>query len=104
MSRRDQLFLLGLAALTTVVLAVVALLGAHELLHALPLLVLLLPLLGGRYLGEERLIVLVRSHAARRPVRAARATRPVRAPIALPRGGRLIATSLAVRPPPAVFA
>lgn len=80
------------------------LLGAEELLHTLPLLALLLPLLGGRYLGEERLVALVRSRVARRPVRPGLAHRPARVALGLPRGGRLIATSLAVRPPPVALA
>lgn len=104
MPRPDQLLLLGLAALTAALVVVMTLVGAEDLLHTLPLLVLLLPLVGGRYLGEERLIALVRSRAPRRPVRAAHAPRPVRTPLSLPRGGRLIATSLAVRPPPAALA
>ena len=104
MPRPDQFFLLGLAALTAVLVSVITLLGAEDLRHTLPLLVLLLPLVGGRYMGEERLVRLVRSRAAQRPVRTARAQRPHRAPVSLPRGGRLIATSLAVRPPPAALA
>lgn len=104
MPRPDQLFLLGLAALTAVLVILITLLGAEDLLHVLPLLVLLLPLLGGRYVGEERLILFVRSRAARRPVRAARMQRPPHPSFSFPRGGRLIATSLAVRPPPAALA
>jgi hypothetical protein len=58
------------------------------------------PLLAGRYVGEERLEAL-RGHVARPRRRVApqrsRAPRPV---ALLPRGGRLIAEALAVRPPP----
>ena len=101
MPRREQLLLLWLAAFSTAAVLVVAVLGAGELLHLMPLLVILLPLLGGRYVGEERLVLL--REAASRPARRRRPARLVlpRAPLALPRGGRLIATSLAVRPPPA---
>ena len=101
MPRREQMLLLWLAAFSTTAVVVVAVLGAAELLHLMPLLVILLPLLGGRYVGEERLALL--AAAGSRPTRRLRPTRLVlpRAPLALPRGGRLIATSLAVRPPPA---
>ena len=92
-------------ALSALALALVALthLGADgDLLMLMPVLLVGLPLLAGRYVGEERLLGL-----------ASRAERPARGPEpalhaallcsgrVLPRGGRLIATALAVRPPPA---
>lgn len=86
--------------------AVVAVLPAAGLpddaLLALPGLVLLLPLLAGRYLGEDRLKRLARvyAHRARRAVVAMAPVLPRRAPVVVPRGGRLIASALAVRPPP----
>jgi hypothetical protein len=81
--------LLGLTALTLVLVMVQAATGA-EVLLASPALVLAVPLLAGRYVGERtiarlasRVVVL-----ARRAVRALSARLP-RAPRALlPRGGR----------------
>jgi hypothetical protein len=65
-----------------------------------PALVLALPLLAGRYLGADRLSRLARTRPRR--VRRATASRPARRAWRLvpPRGGLLIAASLAVRPPP----
>jgi hypothetical protein len=72
------------------------------LLFVAPALVLALPLILGRYVGEDQIAEL-----ARRP-----ATAWCRAPIAEPvprsfvrvmqRGGRLVGSALAKRPPPAV--
>ena len=64
---------------------------------------LLLPLLAGRFVGEERIArAAARIRRARRP-RPAVAVAPVtwlRGMTLIPRGGRLIARALAVRPPP----
>ena len=102
MTRRDRHLLLGLAALTLAV-AALTLVGVHsDVLLALPALLLALPLLAGRYVGEERLARLAAAYvtARRRPATALCPTvRP--APRGVARGGRLIADSLAVRPPPA---
>ena len=68
-----------------------------------PLALLLLTLVAGRYVGEERIARL----AARLQRRTPRARRRLQArpspPSVLPRGGRLIAASLAQRGPPAVL-
>lgn len=73
-----------------------------DLLLAAPVLLLALPLLSGGYVGEELLQRFARSGASGRPRRRARAAglpaRPARTLV--PRGGALIAASLAVRPPP----
>jgi hypothetical protein len=104
MSRRDFRLLLGLIAVTVALLLVQVATGV-EVLMASPLLVLALPLFAGRYVGERR----IHRWAARfaGPVRrAARrlVARVARAPRALvPRGGRLVATWLAERGPPARF-
>ncbi|HEY0517808.1 MAG TPA: hypothetical protein VGD00_11860 [Solirubrobacteraceae bacterium] len=73
------------------------------LLFFAPAILLALPLLAGRYVGAERL-----QGSPRRRPRGAR--RPSPSPLAprarwriLPRGGVLIAASLAVRPPPLVL-
>jgi hypothetical protein len=102
-TRRDQQLLFGLAALTLAV-AGLTLVGVHsDVLLALPSLLFALPLLAGRYLGEEQLARLAATFdaVARRADRAT-AGGARRSPRALPRGGRLIAASLAVRPPPRV--
>lgn len=81
--------------------------GHADLLpYAAPLFLLAVPLLAGRYVGEERLERL-RSGLRRTPLRAPLAETPPaarRLRAALPRGGRLIAHSLAERPPPALVA
>jgi uncharacterized membrane protein len=102
MPARDQRFLLGAALATSAALLLAALAGHAELLaYAGPLLALAVPLLAGRYVGEERL------RGMRGGLRAAKRRLPPaahpahRRPAALrPRGGRLIAQSLAKRPPP----
>ncbi|HUR87090.1 MAG TPA: hypothetical protein VMY78_17300 [Solirubrobacteraceae bacterium] len=101
MTRRDRQLLLGLAALT-LALASLTLLGGHsDVLLAAPVLVFALPLLAGRFVGEEQLARLAAAFScARRRPAVSIASSARRAPRALPRGGRLIATALAVRPPP----
>jgi hypothetical protein len=102
MPRRDQRILLGLAALTLLFAVVQSATGiSGDVLLAAPGLILLLPLLAGRYVGEDGIARLSAWLAPprRRPV-AARATQPRRAPRVLPRGGRLIAAALAQRGPP----
>jgi hypothetical protein len=92
---------LALAIAVTAALAAI-LVASAGLLAALPALLAFVPLLAGRYVGAdtlERLICArgaIDRRAARRPhvARAARRT-------LLPRGGRLMACSLAKRPPPA---
>jgi hypothetical protein len=100
MTRRDRQLLLGLAALT-LALAALTLVGVQsDVLLVAPALVFALPLLAGRYVGEAQLARLVAAYVAapRRP--AATAPRIRRVATRLPRGGRLIASALAVRPPP----
>ncbi|HEX2070797.1 MAG TPA: hypothetical protein VHF90_04005 [Thermoleophilaceae bacterium] len=104
MPSRDRRVLVVLALLSSLcLLAEAAGMLAPTLLYAAPLLVIALPLLAGRYVGEEQLTRLARpgrrSHrgpvARQAPPAGARWTSGVVA-----RGGRLIADSLAVRPPP----
>jgi len=102
MPRRDQRILLGLAALTVLLAVLQSATGiSGDVLLATPALVLLLPLLAGRYVGEDGIARLgaILATPRRRPV-AARAARPGRAPRVLARGGRLIAVALAQRGPP----
>jgi hypothetical protein len=103
MPRRDQRILLGLAALTLLFAVVQSATGINgDVLLAAPALILLLPLLAGRYVGEDGIARLSAFMAPprRRPV-AAWAMLPGRAPRVLARGGRLIAVALAQRGPPA---
>jgi hypothetical protein len=105
MPRRDQRILLGLAALTLVFAAVQSLTGINpDVLLAAPALILLLPLLAGRYVGEDgiRRLCAMLAPLRRRPG-SARAPQSRRAPRVLPRGGRLIAAALAERGPPALL-
>jgi hypothetical protein len=102
MTSRDRHLLFGLAGLT-LALAALTLVGVHsDVLLALPALLFALPLLAGRYVGEDRLARLAAAFVAtsRRPASSVPTTAR-RSPLAVPRGGRLIAASLAVRPPPA---
>lgn len=102
MTRRDRQLLFALAGLT-LALASLTLAGVHsDVLLIAPVLVFALPLLAGRYVGEEQLARLARAFDVRRG-RPAVALEPAvrRTSRGLPRGGRLIAASLAVRPPPA---
>ncbi len=103
--RRDQRLNLALAVLAPAALLLVLALGVDgDVLLALPPVLCLVPLLLGRYPGEERLARLASTVAARRRrprapcLPAAGTVRPTS--VLLPRGGRLIAASLAVRPPP----
>jgi hypothetical protein len=107
MPERDQRLLLGAAFATSVLLLLAALAGHPELLpYAAPLFLLAVPLLAGRYVGEERL-ERMRSglrRSRRVPARAVMPSGGRRLAVPLPRGGRLIAHSLAERPPPALAA
>lgn len=107
MLRRRELRPLGAVALLGVVLACLETAGGvpGSLLHLAPLLVLVLPLLAGRYVGEERLAALaavVRRRRTRPVVRRARSTRRSDALVA--RGGLLLACALGRRGPPALIA
>jgi hypothetical protein len=104
MTRRDRQLLLGLAAMT-LALASLTLMGVHsDVLLAAPVLVFALPLLAGHYVGEERLARLAAAFlGSRRRPAVTIAPHVRRSERRLPRGGRLIAAALAVRPPPAAL-
>ena len=92
----------GLLGITLLWCLAMALLGAHEgLLFLVPAALLAAPLALRRYLGEEKLQALAARRAARRrPAR--RLATPARPEFRLiPRGARLLASSLAGRSPPA---
>ena len=101
-TRRDRQLLFALAGIA-LALASLTLVGVHsDVLLTVPVLVLALPLLGGRYVGEEQILRLAAAFlAARRRPAPALSPTTGGAPPRLPRGGRLLAFSLAVRPPPA---
>lgn len=73
------------------------------LLHLAPALVLLLPLIAGRYVGEDRLAALASPQRTqvRRGIAQAAPHSPARTRL---RGGRLIAAVLVGRGPPRVLA
>jgi hypothetical protein len=103
--RRDLRPLLAIAVLGVIVALAESVTGLHTgLLLLSPALVLALPLLAGRYLGEETLGRLARRAVPRRRVRGlAVALAPRRRPRALvARGGLLLAAALAERGPPAL--
>ncbi len=102
---RDQRLLVVLALLSSLcLLAEAAGMLSPELLYAAPLL-LALPLLMGRYVGEELISRRARAVRTRRqaPPRLSVPAVARRALLSVPRGGRLIADSLAVRPPPSLL-
>jgi hypothetical protein len=101
MTSRDQLALVSAAAVASVLVLLAGVAGHEQLVaYAAPVLVLVLPLLAGRYLGEERLARAVARVRHRRRRAAAAAPRSRAVVVRLPRGGRLIASGLAKRPPP----
>jgi hypothetical protein len=99
MSRRARVLVVLLGGSVVLALAVAGA-SASMLLYLLPALALAGPLLLRRYPGERRLLALIagRSKPRRRP--GARTTSTARPRALVPRGGLLIACSLAVRPPP----
>ena len=103
MTRRDRHLLFGIVGMSLALSALMQL-GVHsDALLAIPALVFIIPLLSGRYLGEQQLARLAAVFQSRRR-RPAVALLPtiLRAGQSMPRGGCLIASSLAVRPPPAM--
>ncbi|WP_259312472.1 hypothetical protein [Capillimicrobium parvum] len=105
MTSRDRRLLLGLAVASMAWVLVGAFAGIGDgLAMVAPALLLLLPLLAGRYVGEEAL-GRVRHARGAPPLRrrGARPAAPSHPAVALvPRGGLLLASSLATWPPPAL--
>jgi hypothetical protein len=105
MARRDFRLLLGLAGVAFAWALFQAATGYDGgLAFIAPALFVAVPLLAGRYLGEDTIAELARRvQCRRRPApRAPRVRGRSQAPRRLiSRGGALIARSLAVRPPPA---
>jgi hypothetical protein len=103
MSASDRRLLVFAVLATSVLVLVLAAAGYPELLaFACPLLVVALPLVAGRYLGEES-IERMRRRTTRPRTRRIEPQQPApRGFAVLPRGGRLIAAALAERGPPAL--
>jgi hypothetical protein len=105
MPRRDRHILLALATLSVAFAIVQSFTGiSPDVLLAVPALLLLLPLLAGRYVGEAGLVRLAGRRGVPRRRTPERLGARRRAPRVLPRGGRLIAAALAERGPPAPLA
>jgi hypothetical protein len=74
------------------------------LLYLAPALLIVVPLLAGRYVGESLIVKLAAKDGRKRRSYRPSSPPPPKAPaIWLPRGTRLIAFSLAERPPPALL-
>jgi hypothetical protein len=99
MGRRARVLVVLLAGSIVIVLAVASA-SASMLLYLLPALALAAPLILCRYPGERRLLALVAARSKPRRPPSARPASPAPARALVPRGGLLIACSLAVRPPP----
>ncbi len=79
--------------------------GVHaDLLLVAPLLVLVVPLLGGRYVGEDGLERLRAARHVPAPPRARSTSSRRRTPVRVVRAGLLLAGAHASRPPPAGLA
>jgi hypothetical protein len=102
MVTRNEIAGVGLFAVTAIWSLALALFGLTDaLLYMAPALLVALPLALGRFLGEERLAALRARERVRPRLRPAGAiSGDPRPPALVPRGGLLIASSLAKRPPP----
>lgn len=89
-------------AITVVWSLILAFSGSTDaLLFLAPALLILAPLLAGHYVGESLVVKLASGGPPRRRPRPARSRPAPKAPaVWLPRGTRLVAFSLAERPPP----
>jgi hypothetical protein len=98
---RRHIVLLSLAVVVAAWIAITELTGVDAgLLDFGPAIAFCVPLLLARYPGERRLLALAARRGTRGPLRAAPPARPrSRVPV-MRRGGRLVASSLAKRPPP----
>lgn len=100
MDRRDIRVLLAACLLALLAAAAQSVVGLDTgLLFLAPAIVVALPLLAGRYPGARRLARMRRAQPRRWHGSTTPGALPGRERL-LPRGGRLIAASLAVRPPP----
>ena len=101
--RRSYVPIVVLAAALAAFAVALAVPGLETgILFLSPAIVVLALLCSGHYVGEEQLGRLCAAWQQRRPRRPRVARSPLtrRPRVLMPRGGRLVATSLAVRPPP----
>jgi hypothetical protein len=99
--RRDRLVPLTFALVAAAWMVADALTGSHSgLLYLAPALVLAVPLLLGRYVGEKQLVELAGRASARPRRLVVRVVRPRSHARVMQRGGRLVASGMAKRPPP----
>ncbi len=102
---RRGFVLLSFALVIAAWIIVTAISGADSgLLYLAPAVVLCAPLLIGRYVGDEQLAALAGRVAARRSWRTAHVPMPRGHVPLMERGSRLVASSLAKRPPPMLAA
>src|SRR3954452_15140992 len=99
--RRDRLVVWTFTLVVASWMVAEALTGCQSgLLYLAPALVLALPLLLRRYVGEQQLVELAARPRARTRRRALRVTRPRSYARVMQRGGRLVGSGMAKRPPP----
>jgi hypothetical protein len=99
--RRDRIVLLAFTLVVAAWMVAQALTGTETgLLYLAPALVLALPLVLGRYVGEEQLAVLAGTSRPRDARLRARISKPRDHVRLMHRGGRLVASGMAKRPPP----
>jgi hypothetical protein len=101
--RRDRLVLLAFALLAAAwVVAEVGTGADTGLLYLAPALGVCAPLLLGRYPGEDQIAQLAGRSTVRAPLRPSRVAIPRSHVRVMKRGGRLVGSALAKRPPPAL--
>jgi hypothetical protein len=101
-NRRDRVVRPAFALVVGAWIVAEALTGGHTgLLYLAPAVVLALPLLSGRYVAEDQLIELAGRAVPRPRRRVLRAVGPRSFARVMQRGGRLVASAMAKRPPPA---
>jgi hypothetical protein len=101
--RRDRLVLWTFALVVAAWMVAEASTGSESgLLYLAPALVLALPLLLGRYVGEKQLVELAGRARARPRRKVLRVGCPRSYARVMRRGGRLVASGMAKRPPPLV--
>ena len=99
--RRSHIVPCAFALLVVAWMAAQTLTGTEMgLLYLAPALVLALPLILGRYVGEEQLAVLTTTSQASGTRAAADLPSPRSHVRVMHRGGRLVASAMAKRPPP----
>jgi hypothetical protein len=100
--RRDRMLVWAFTLLVGAWMVAQALTGTETgLLYVAPALALALPLVLGRYVGEDQLAELAGTSRPPRPRVRSRISTPRGYVRVMYRGGRLVASAMAKRPPPA---